>query len=345
MPRGLQIVAGIAALAALGLLAISAGISFRFGSSFGRTEFDGQLYGGASALGDVLKAVAVFLVASAVKRRRWGQAIAGLMVCGTCAAFSFTSATGFGITSRTFASDATTLQAGLNRNALAALQSGQDELNRIRATLGSGSLRPADRRDLEVRETALSHETSDLRSRLSLAPSILTPNTQADALALLFGVEPSRMTNGLVVLLAALLELGSGLGMFVALGAFGGDQMIRVTASMSRPRAQYQLHTALSSRLPDRRNVVQLPAHGEASPLITGFLNLHTRRGEGSCSEAGELYRSFARYCQARRVLIPSQRRFGEDLAQRGYPKDRRAAGGRVRYLGIELVTVQAAAA
>ena len=257
MRWGNRIVASIAGFAALGLVAISVGINYRFSSSFGRTELDGFLYGGASALGDILKAAIPFLVAVAIKERRWGQASAGIIVWFTCVIFSFSSATGFGIASRTFASDATTLQAGLNRHELAALQSGQDELNRIRVTLGSGNLRTTDRRGLELRETALSRDTGELRSRLALAPSILTPTTQADALAQLFGVEPSRMTNGLVILLAALLEFGSGLGLFVALGAFGGEPTARPTASLPRPRGRCLSHTTLPSPLPDCRNVVQ----------------------------------------------------------------------------------------
>ena len=79
--------------------AISAGINFRFSSSCGRTDLDGVLYGGASALGDVLKAAIPFLIAVAVKGRRWGQAIAGIIVWITCVAVSFSSATGFGIAS------------------------------------------------------------------------------------------------------------------------------------------------------------------------------------------------------------------------------------------------------
>ena len=344
MHWGIRIVACVTAVAALGLVCISAAMNFRFGYSFGRTELDGWLYGGASALSDVLKAAIPFVVVCALKRRRWGQAASGAMVWVICVVFSFSSATGFGIANRSFTSDATILQAGLNRNELTALQSDQQELTHIRATLGSANLRATDRRDLELRETALSRETGELRSRLALAPTVLTPTTQAEALAHLFGAEPSRVTNGLVILLASLLELGSGLGMFVALGTFanppsGKIHSKRTLGPLSSPLRRGERRMAK----PRAGNVV--PLTREVTPLIASFLNLQTRRSEGSWSEASELYETLVAYCHARKVGVPSQRRFGEELAERGYLKDRRAKGGRVRYLGIELLKMQAAAA
>jgi hypothetical protein len=53
-----------------------------------------------------------------------------------------------------------------------------------------------------------------------------------------------------------------------------------------------------------------------------------------------------ATYCTNRNLPVPSIKRLAEALTKRGFAKDRKGPGGRVRYLGIELVVnVQTAAA
>ena len=61
MQWGIRIVAGITALAILGLIAVTAAMNYGFGGSFGRTELDDNLDRGAFALSDVLKAFITFV--------------------------------------------------------------------------------------------------------------------------------------------------------------------------------------------------------------------------------------------------------------------------------------------
>jgi hypothetical protein len=193
-----------------------------------------------------------------------------------------------------------------------------------------------------LQEASLHKETTDLRSRLDVAPSILTPTTQSDAIAQMLGVDPSRVTNGLVILLATLLELGSGVGLFVALGPFErpGEN------SGSQPPRMIGTKPARSDRSLPRRagNIVLLPANRDASAIINGWLNLQRVR-EGSFCGASDLDRALAGYCVSRSLPVPSMKRLAEALAKRGFAKDRKGPGGRVRYLGIELVTPQMATA
>jgi hypothetical protein len=209
MTWGNRFIGGLLVFAAFGMLGFGALMDFRFGSSFGRTEFDGWLYGGASALSDVFKAALPFALAFAFAQRWWGTVLASAVFWIVCLVYSFTSATGFGISARTYTSDAATVQAALNRDGLAALQSGEDEFTRIRTQLAAPNLRSRERQVLEQREASLSQEAATLRSRLVFAPSILTANGQAEAIAQVLGLDPSKVSNGLVVLLATLLELGS----------------------------------------------------------------------------------------------------------------------------------------
>jgi hypothetical protein len=68
------------------------------------------------------------------------------------------------------------------------------------------------------------------------------------------------------------------------------------------------------------------------------FLHAHTRSTEGSAVGATELFGAFNVFCRRRGLPTFTQRRFGDELARRGYMKDRRAMKGRVRYLEIQLI-------
>lgn len=81
-------------LAAGVLLAVSAAMNWRFGFSLGRTEFDGQIYGAASAAADCMKALVPFFFFAAVRSRMWSQAAASALVWVVVTAYSLTSALG-----------------------------------------------------------------------------------------------------------------------------------------------------------------------------------------------------------------------------------------------------------
>ncbi len=81
-------------LAAGVLLLVSAAMNWRFGFSLGRTEFDGQIYGAASAAADCLKALVPFFFFAAVRNRVWSQAAASALVWVVVTAYSLTSALG-----------------------------------------------------------------------------------------------------------------------------------------------------------------------------------------------------------------------------------------------------------
>ena len=51
------------------LLAVSAAMNWQFGFSLGRTEFDGQLLGAASAAADCLKALIPFFFFAAIRNK------------------------------------------------------------------------------------------------------------------------------------------------------------------------------------------------------------------------------------------------------------------------------------
>lgn len=81
-------------LAASVLLAVSAAMNWRFGYSLGMTEFDGLIYGAASAAADCLKALIPFFLFAAIRNRMWSQAAASAVVWVVVTAYSLTSALG-----------------------------------------------------------------------------------------------------------------------------------------------------------------------------------------------------------------------------------------------------------
>jgi hypothetical protein len=69
-------------------------MNWRFGFSLGRTEFDGQIYGAASAAADCMKALVPFFFFAAIRNRMWSQAAASALVWVVVTAYSMTSALG-----------------------------------------------------------------------------------------------------------------------------------------------------------------------------------------------------------------------------------------------------------
>ncbi len=69
-------------------------MNWRFGYSLGTTEFDGLIYGAASAAADCLKALIPFFLFAAIRNRMWSQALAAAVVGVVVTAYSLTSALG-----------------------------------------------------------------------------------------------------------------------------------------------------------------------------------------------------------------------------------------------------------
>jgi hypothetical protein len=69
-------------------------MNWRFGFSLGRTEFDGQIYGAASAAADCMKALVPFFFFAALRTKMWSQAAASALVWVVVMAYSLTSALG-----------------------------------------------------------------------------------------------------------------------------------------------------------------------------------------------------------------------------------------------------------
>lgn len=121
---------GVLGVAAAGiLLAVSAAMNWRFGFSLGKTEFDGQIYGAASAAADCFKALVPFFLFAAVKNRMWSQAAAAAVVWVVVTAYSLTSALGHAALNRLDTAGTRAVQAQTYKDLRADLKRAQDQLS------------------------------------------------------------------------------------------------------------------------------------------------------------------------------------------------------------------------
>jgi hypothetical protein len=120
---------GLAVLAVLVFIGVSATMNWRFGYSLGKTDFDGQVYGSASVAADLLKAIVPFFLFAALKERQMFQAIAALLVWAIVTAYSMTSALGHASLNRVTTSSQRTADATAYKDLRADLKRTQDALS------------------------------------------------------------------------------------------------------------------------------------------------------------------------------------------------------------------------
>jgi hypothetical protein len=118
-------------LAAGVLLAVSCAMNWRFGFSLGRTEFDGQIYGAASAAADCMKALVPFFFFAAIRNRMWSQALASAVVWVVVTSYSLTSALGHAALNRLDTAGQRTATADNYKDHRADLARAQEQLSWI----------------------------------------------------------------------------------------------------------------------------------------------------------------------------------------------------------------------
>lgn len=118
-------------LAAGVLLAVSCAMNWRFGFSLGRTEFDGQIYGAASAAADCMKALVPFFFFAAIRNKMWSQAVASAVVWVVVMSYSLTSALGHAALNRLDTAGQRTATADSYKDHRADLARAQEQLSWI----------------------------------------------------------------------------------------------------------------------------------------------------------------------------------------------------------------------
>ena len=126
-----HLLGGLGVLAAGVLLAVSAAMNWRFGYQLGRTEFDGMIYGSASAAADCMKALVPFFFFAAIRNKMWSQAAASAVLWTVVTAYSLTSALGHAALNRFDTAGQRAVQADSYKDLRGDLKRAQDQLSWI----------------------------------------------------------------------------------------------------------------------------------------------------------------------------------------------------------------------
>ena len=400
-------------LAAGVLLLVSAAMNWRFGYQLGTTEFDGFIYGSASAAADCLKALVPFFIFAAVRNKMWMQAFASFVVWSVVTVYSLTSALGHAALNRqdtagTRASEVQTykdLRADLGR-AKSQLswvpqhrpaQTVQSEINGLQLkrqwkwTKGCTTAKSrSNRRFCDgytglKSELASANEAAKLETRIAAIQAKLegrngvthsSADPQAAVLAQLTGifmpnVKVEHVQTALVIFIALLLEVGSGLGMYIAFSqwrlyerrvnvvdAQGTATAAVMTAPIAatepvavvvpEPRVGANDNKSVPQlEAPEPEEVEQVETPAQEAPVSqqttkeaddTDVERYHKERVEsrdGSSLTATALYEDYCAWCDEEEKEPLALPTFGREFSDLGVDKAKIA--GRVRYIGIAL--------
>lgn len=374
-------------LAAGVLLAVSAAMNWRFGYSLGKTELDGYIYGSASAAADCLKALVPFFFFAAIRNKMWSQAAASIIVWGVVTAYSLTSALGHAALNRMDTAGHRAVEAQSYKDLRGDLDRATGQLawipqHRPEATVESDieglktkrewklSSNCADIQGKSQREfcqqfhtltselasaqqaAALEVRVADLQAKLTKAGTGVAAmgesDPQAKVLGELTGLGIEKVQIAMTIFIALLLEIGSGLGMYIAFSqwrihdveapaapamatlATPAIQPVVPVVSAARPRVSVANDNKTSLPAPQPRNVAP-------ETDVQRFYKERIETQDGSSLTATELYEDYCEWCdeqQKEPLALPT---FGREFGELGVHKAKIA--GRIRYTGIALKT------
>lgn len=375
-------------LAAGVLLVVSAAVNWRFGYSLGKTEFDGMLLGAASAAADCFKALVPFFFFAALKNRAWSQASAAAVVWAVVTAYSFASAVGHNSDTRDATSAQAAQAATHYKDVRADLDRARNQLSwipqhRPEATVKgeiegmkarrewSWSSACTDTKAKSNREfcdkyfqltaeaasaqqaAALEARIAEYRATLASSAGSSAVTSSADSqvavIEKLTGLPRDTIQMGLTILVALLLEIGSGFGMYVSFSVWRiHDRKAPVAPSMAALQTVAPVVPALaqSQPLPAAPVKVQRVSANDnrtaPPPRLTApetdVERYHKERievQEGASITATALYEDYCAWCEEQQKEPLALPTFGREFGDKGVTKAKIA--GRVRYIGIGL--------
>lgn len=378
------------------LLAVSAAMNWQYGFFLGNTEFNGHILGAASAASDGLKALLPFFLFVAIKDKKFSHALAAATLWVVCIAFSMTSALGFAAHNRSDTTGARTVQMQTytdKRQEIERLQQrlqwvpehrpagavasdiqGMEQNRRWRSTSGCTDATAAASRTFCAQyhelgaELAAGREAGEIEARIAVVQSELAAlpadlsatvaDPQAKTISSIFGLPIEMVQIGLVILLAVLLELGSSLGFYVALGQWRFHEQ-RKSVVVARPRARETAQEPVTAGANDNRSSASLAsprakpsaepavaATAAAAPALVApendverFFKERVGLAEGGSLTATALYEDYCDWCEEHGKEPLALPTFGRQFGELGVHKAKIA--GRIRYIGIKLNSAQ----
>ena len=340
---------------AAGLTLVSMLANWRFGVRLGAEEGDALAYGLASISADGLKVLLPFAIGWAWQRRRVAEWLAGACLWSIIFVYSLVSALSFAAVNRAEITDRKIAQGRIYADLQARLSAKRSEREQlptarpmatVAAEIQAAEQSPrwhmtrqcseAEGREVRAfcerlfrlraehgiaqRADALDAELADIRNRLARLPVAAVARSadpQLDLLQELSGVGESRIKAALAILVCLLIELGSGLGLFVVMS----------------------YHRALADEA-GRRNDPPVPPiidlTARAIPTDDDWVRERVERSGKATIGAAELYADYRLWMEARgRSNVMTVTAFGRWMSDLGLAREK--AGGRIIYRGARL--------
>lgn len=349
--------------AALALIGVSVAMNWRFGYSLGKTPLDGMIYGTASAAADCLKAVVPFFFFGAIRRRVWSRAVAAAIVGLVVTGYSLFSAFGHAAQNRSETTGHRAVDAKAYKALGADLKRAQDQLSwipvyRPPATVSGeidgmkvqrqwtltqecGAVTSKVGREFCIRyhellaELGNGRQAAELETRIAEVQRKLErfqgtaaeqeADPQAAFLAELFGISVHQVQLGLTMFVAVLLEVGSGLGMYMALGQWR-EENSPVTKPVV-PDAPLPANAPIASLPPPTASAAAEHNPIEPDADVVKFVDERMLRAVGRSCLVTTVYDAYLAWCEERRIEVLALPTFVRVLGELGIHRVRSGDG------------------
>jgi len=363
-------IAGVTAAAVL--LLVSAAMNWRFGYTLGKSEFESQLYGGASAAADCFKALLPFFIFAALRNRSYSQALGGALLFAVCFSYSLTSSLGFAALNRADITGLRVLKVETHADLRADLERSREALKVLPAHRPAGTVNGeieafkqngrwlssagcADATAVKSMsycegffklkaELAIAEQADKLEAKVSqLSTSVGALDSEAAAkatdpqsqmLASLTGRSTEEIQLGLTLLIALLVELGASLGFYTAFSYWRIFDVKGLPAlEPVRVAAPVPAFVPMLQAVPNSD-----PELRAAQPKADVELYFEERVGRenGSSVTALALYDDYCQWCEAKAKQPLGLPIFTRRFSDLGVQKAKVA--GRIRYMDVRLL-------
>jgi hypothetical protein len=365
-------VAGVAAAAVL--LVVSAAMNWRFGYTLGKSDFESQLYGAASAAADCFKALLPFFIFAALRNRSYSQAFGGALLFFVCFSYSLTSSLGFAALNRADTTGSRALRMEHHQDWRQELDRQHEALKVIPAHRPVGSVAgeidayKQNQRWIASEECAnativqsmaycehyfklkaekaaaeqadkIEARIGELETKLGAIDPHAAANTldpQVGALKGLTGRTAEEIQLSLTVLIALLVELGASLGFYTAFSYW------RIFDVKGLPAPQpTRMMMAAPAFVPSIRLAAISDSDMELQPAepktdVEVYFDERVGKETGSSVTALALYDDYCQWCEARERQPLGLPIFTRKFSDLGVQKAKVA--GRIRYMDVKLL-------
>jgi hypothetical protein len=365
----------VGVLASLILLCVSAAMNYQFGFSLGKTPFDSYILGAASIAADIMKALMPFFIFSAWRQRNYPQAMGAAAVWIVCIVYAMTSALGFTALNRSDTSGQRAIQhekyedlrAEMNRinqqqswlekhRPSGTVQAELDASKQnYRWTSSEGCTNATVDKSREFCETyhklvaelevakkadVLDQRAAEVQAKLIGVTSgqvAKSADPQAEILSSIFGLDISRIDVAMTLLVTALVELGSSLGLYVSTATWRMQELSRRPTPEPVKVVEIVRPPVPAAPTVVAPSIVEQPQPQLAAPKtdIEQYFSDRIKQDDGSSVTALALYDNYCEWCESNRRQPVGLPIFSRQLTDLGVQKAKIA--GKIRYIGIRI--------